>query len=153
MIVRAATLADLPALLQVEAECFPEAERWGEVSWCEELTGGDRLVLVADDSGEVRGSACFSVVAEVADLNRVAVRPDARRRGLAGELVRTGLTWAASAGGERVLLEVAESNAPARTLYSRIGFRQIAHRRRYYPGGGDALVLALDLDPKEGRHE
>lgn len=152
MIVRAATLADLPALLRVEAECFPEAERWGESSWREELTGADRLVLIADDSADVRGSACLRVQADIADLNRVAVCPDARRRGLAGALVRTGLAWAAAAGGERVLLEVAESNAPARTLYSRLGFRQIARRRRYYADGGDALVLARDLDMKEGRH-
>lgn len=153
MIVRAATLADLPALLQVEAECFAEAERWSETSWGEELTGGDRVVLIADDSAAVRGSACLRVPADVADLNRVAVRPDSRRRGLAGALVQTGLAWAAAAGGERVLLEVAESNAPARTLYAGLGFRQIARRRRYYSDGGDALVLARDLDPKEGRHE
>jgi [ribosomal protein S18]-alanine N-acetyltransferase len=46
-----------------------------------------------------------------------------------------------------MLLEVAAGNAPARALYAAAGFAEVGKRRRYYPDGSDALVLAAALVP------
>ena len=48
-------------------------------------------------------------------------------------------------GAERVILEVRADNDAARALYAGAGFTTLQTRRGYYPGGVDALVLALDL--------
>jgi ribosomal-protein-alanine N-acetyltransferase len=53
-----------------------------------------------------------------------------------------------AAGARNLFLEVRPSNAAAKALYSRFGFRQVSLRRGYYPahdGREDALVLALAL--------
>jgi ribosomal-protein-alanine N-acetyltransferase len=44
-----------------------------------------------------------------------------------------------------MVLEVAEGNAAARALYAAGAFRPVGRRSRYYPDGGDALVLRREL--------
>ncbi|MEG9226829.1 ribosomal protein S18-alanine N-acetyltransferase [Aeromicrobium sp. Sec7.5] len=136
---RAATGHDFAAVVALEQACFDEP--WGPDSVAAELGAPDRIVRVAAGAGGVLGWSSTSVVAETADLLRVAVEPSARGRGLGHALVDDVLRSAGAAGATRVLLEVAEPNTAARALYAATGFREIHRRRRYYAGGADALVL------------
>jgi [ribosomal protein S18]-alanine N-acetyltransferase len=85
---------------------------------------------------------------DVVDLQRIAVRPDRRRSGLATALLDDLLAHAD--GAERMLLEVSERNASAVAFYAAHGFRRIDVRRRYYRDGSDALVLQRTLAPTAG---
>jgi ribosomal-protein-alanine N-acetyltransferase len=49
--------------------------------------------------------------------------------------------------GKKIFLEVAENNMPARKLYERNGYKQIAIRRGYY-NGIDAIIMQKDLSNK-----
>ena len=49
-----------------------------------------------------------------------------------------------AAGAAEAYLEVAETNAAARALYARAGWREVGRRPRYY-GAADALILAKSL--------
>jgi ribosomal-protein-alanine N-acetyltransferase len=60
-------------------------------------------------------------------------------------LLAAALQAAAEAGAARLLLEVAEANPAARSLYAAAGFAPVGRRPRYYPDGGDALLLARPL--------
>ena len=106
-----------------------------------ELAATGRIVRVAAAPDGLLGWSSTSVVAETADLLRVAVDPSTRGRGLGRLLVDDVLHRATESGAERVLLEVAEPNTAARGLYAATGFREIHRRRRYYADGADALVL------------
>ena len=53
----------------------------------------------------------------------------------------------AAGAAASLFLEVAADNAAARALYAEEGFCRVGQRRRYYPGGGDALVLRRMIDP------
>lgn len=44
-------------------------------------------------------------------------------------------------------LEVAASNVAALGLYATLGFQQTGTRPKYYPDGGDALILRLRINP------
>jgi ribosomal-protein-alanine N-acetyltransferase len=137
--VRPATTEDLDVLVAIERACFG-GEAWSEGLLAGELGSDDRVVLVHEDAG-VDAYGTVGVVADVADLHRIATRPDARGRGVAATLLADLLDAARERGAERMLLEVADSNASARRLYERAGFATIATRRRYYPSGADALVM------------
>lgn len=145
MIVTIAVPDDLDALLALEETGFPPAERWGGPSWATELTREDRLVLVSREVGEVEAVACFSVLADTAELLRVIVRPDRRGRRVAGRLLGVGKEWAEAAGASRMLLEVRHDNAAALGLYSASGFEAITRRRDYYGPARDALVMECRL--------
>ncbi len=83
------------------------------------------------------------MLGDVADLDRIAVLPFARRRGLAGELLEQLIEAAGGHGAERMLLEVAADNEAAIGLYESYGFTTISTRKGYYPGGVDALIMEL----------
>lgn len=56
------------------------------------------------------------------ELISLWVAPEARGRGLAGELVGAVVAWAREVGATRLVLGVREHNAPAIALYRRHGF-------------------------------
>lgn len=144
MIVTTASLADLPAIMSLE-DAFTRAS-WSEQAWADELTSDGRCTLVEKDAeGVVRGVATFSAVADVADLNRVVVAPDARRAGIGRRLVLAGLEWASAIGVRQVMLEVEATNSPAIALYEQVGFVSLARRANYYGPNAHALVMALPL--------
>ncbi|MGH3507601.1 MAG: ribosomal protein S18-alanine N-acetyltransferase [Nocardioidaceae bacterium] len=142
--VRPARPDDVRAVASIEQDAFV-TEAWEAVAIEAELLRADRVALVAEDGDEVLGFVAFIVVADVADLNRLAVGERSRRRGVASALLVAGLARLADQGVTRVLLEVSDANVPAITFYRQAGFRGIARRRRYYRDGTDALVLELSL--------
>lgn len=142
--IEPATSNDLAALLELET-CFEQ--RWSEESWRAELDGTDRFVAVVRDAGRVVAAACFHIVDETADLDRIVVAPARRRQGLAAKLMEAGLDWAAAQGATKVLLEVEQHNEAAIELYRRYCFAQIAVRKNYYGQGKDALVMMHQIAP------
>ncbi|KPF84825.1 ribosomal-protein-alanine acetyltransferase [Brevundimonas sp. AAP58] len=99
---------------------------------------------------EPEGFILIQTAVDEAEILTLAVRPDGRRCGSATRLVERAASRAAVLGVERLFLEVAEDNAPARALYARLGFEPVGRRPRYYarPEGQpvDALLLARNLD-------
>jgi [ribosomal protein S18]-alanine N-acetyltransferase len=102
--------------------------------------------LVAEVRGEVVGHAVASVVADIAELQRIAVDAGHRRAGLATALLEGVLTLARDGGADRLLLEVREDNTAALAFYAAAGFTEIDRRRRYYRDGATAVVLLRSLE-------
>jgi len=136
--IRAGTSDDLTRLIELESLCFA-TEAWGSGLLDAALRAGEVLMVDAD------GYAVVRVVAEVADLDRIAVHPERRGEGLGRELLAAVMEHAESEGAVRIMLEVAASNTTAIALYGRAGFAEIHRRRRYYPDGVDAVVMELSL--------
>lgn len=104
------------------------------------------VFVEAEDGGFI----LVRVVADEAEILTLAVRPQARRQGVATRLVEAAAARAAGRGANRLFLEVAETNEAARGLYGRCGFETVGRRRGYYSdtAGGpgiDALILARGL--------
>jgi [ribosomal protein S18]-alanine N-acetyltransferase len=144
--IRPAVASDLAAIRALDAEAFG-ADAWGEAAWRAEWAHvpATRHVVVALAAARVAGFAVLSAVADVADLHRVAVAVDCRRRGLGAALTEALAAEAERRGCRRMLLEVETGNAAARALYGRLGFVEIARRVAYYGPGRDALVLEREL--------
>jgi Fur family ferric uptake transcriptional regulator len=89
------------------------------------------------------------VVLDEAEILTLGVAEDRRRLGIAARLVEELCEVIGRRGAQRLFLEVAESNGAARTLYARLGFRELGRRRGYYERTGappeDALNLCLTL--------
>ena len=77
-----------------------------------------------EEDGEPVGFACAVMVGpRTADLTELYVRPMARGRGIAKELMRLVLAQLRELGAEWVTGGVALNNASARRFYERAGFR------------------------------
>lgn len=138
--LRCASPADLPTLVEIERQTFPEP--WSRAVLEAELAGPFGFLLVASPAQDEPpvAYAAFRTAAEEAELLRLAVLPEQRHRGLGRALVDRGLERLARQGVGRCFLEVREHNEDARRLYERAGFTAVGRRRRYYRDGSDALV-------------
>lgn len=85
------------------------------------------LVRRAGD-GSVQGFAVVGRSATNAYLQRLAVRPEERRQGVATCLVRQASAWAESRGADSLLVNTEPTNAPALALYLGLGFSLLSHR-------------------------
>lgn len=146
MIITRAVENDLDQIVELEVGGFAHA-RWSESAWREELTNGDRHVLVTRDfTGDVIGVATFATVGEVADLHRVVVRADVRGQGIGRRMVQAGLEWAEAMGAEQMMLEVEAGNSAAHHLYQDMGFLPVHRRADYYGAGRHAIVMSRPFE-------
>ncbi len=84
------------------------------------LRSGDRPIFARIEAdGRIVAIARFSVSGSWVGVTAVEVDPGARRRGLAGHLMREGLRQLPTTA---CYLQVADTNAPALELYARLGF-------------------------------
>jgi ribosomal-protein-alanine acetyltransferase len=142
--IRLATPADAVAISAIEAASFG-ADAWSAALVELELTAPGRVVVVTEEDGMPVGYASAAVVADVADLTRIAVMPASRRTGRARSLLGHLLDEVVERGAARMMLEVAATNEPALRLYGSAGFVEVARRRDYYGRGHDAVVMECAL--------
>lgn len=156
--IRPATLADIPSLIDLERAC-DTAAHWPEHLYRQvfESGGPGRLVFVADGSPEallnagVRASSGagtsalgFLVARHVAlewELENIVVAPTARRKGLGKRLLDALLFRVRETHSDAVFLEVRDSNIAARSLYEMAGFKQVGSRKSYYTNPTEDAIL------------
>ena len=143
--------ADLDAIVALETESFTNP--WSRETLVWELRNSDvtRIYLLRDDNGAILAFCICWVIFDELHINTLAVKPAARRSGLATTLLRAVMAESAAAGAKKATLEVRASNQAALGLYLRLGFHVAAKRPRYYTKPEeDALILwreSLDTSP------
>ena len=149
--VEPAVETDLDAIVELERESLGW-DAWTEPLIREGLEGRLPTVryLAARADGELAGYAVVSLVADVAELQRIAVAPTHRRTGVASALIEALVELAVGTEADRVLLEVREDNEAALGCYTQSGFVEIDRRPRYYRDGAAAVVMVRPL-PDQGR--
>jgi ribosomal-protein-alanine N-acetyltransferase len=133
-------------LAALHQAAFP-ADPWNESALARLLAMPGAFALIARLDGEPAGFVLARVAADEAEIVTLGVAPGHARRGIGRHLLATAAAAAAQRGAARLFLEVAEANLAARHLYAADGFREVGRRRRYYPDGTDAVVLARSLSP------
>jgi ribosomal-protein-alanine N-acetyltransferase len=142
--IRSAALHDVSAILSIERQA-PGAAHWRPDQYIKMFDSG--IILVAEETGKLCGFVCAKAVGGEWEIENVAVAAEFLRRGIARELVRT-LIQLAENEAAAILLEVRESNLPARRLYEEHGFREVGRRRMYYGDPvEDAILYALRFRP------
>jgi GNAT superfamily N-acetyltransferase len=153
-LIRPATSDDVPALQDLWREFAAEIpdlpyrddDLDEELQEVVDLVDGDGIVLVAEADGEAVGLALGKLTgARVVELRDLFVKQSARRSGVAGELMHEFVAQAAAAGAEMIELDVLASNAEARTIYERWGFKPVELRL-----GAQVDQLGQRLAPADG---
>ncbi len=123
---------------------------WGQDSWESELYNTTVSMVVAEtEDGFVLGYGVLGVILDEGCLEKLAVRPEYQRQGVAqailGSFIRYGQENLAF-----ITLEVREHNVPAISLYEKNGFQTVGRRKNYYSEiHEDALLMTLDFLPAE----
>jgi GNAT superfamily N-acetyltransferase len=128
-VIRPATADDLPLVRElwqafneeIPDEPWREDELAEELAWLEQAIR-DEIVLLAGEDGL---AVARRKGERLGFLDVVYVRPEARRSGLAAQLVREVVARMREGGVEMLELEVLASNAEARAIYDRWGFKPV----------------------------
>ncbi|KUO22269.1 GNAT family N-acetyltransferase [Streptomyces dysideae] len=145
--MRAAEESDLPELVRVDREVFPEEPYPYFVLRQFFDLHADRL-LVLDDGDTLHGYVLFVTTSDhyTSWVMSLAVSPDQRGRGLGRRLMLEVLRRLRAEGVREVRLTVEPTNAAAIMLYRSLGFSSEDQvRKDYFGEGEDRLVMTLAL--------
>ncbi len=82
---------------------------------------------------------------DVLDIETVFVKQDYRHQGVGKTLIEKAVNLAKELNVDGVLLEVRRGNISAVNLYKKMGFTEIAVRKKYYSGEEDAIIFKKEL--------
>ena len=139
---RKATHLDLPVLVSLDREYFPDTA-WPAEQFRAEISGPTRNFIIAESEGEIIGYASAYLPAAYGDcdLMTIAVAPEYRRKGIAKYFISELQNWAKDHGAASMMLEVDMKNEAAISLYSSLGFEKLNIRKNYYGYGKDAQIM------------
>lgn len=117
---------------------------WNEEKATEEMRFAKTL-LIKDQAGKnIDAFVTFRDYEDRIEISAIGTNPKHLKMGLAQKVLEA---LKANAAQRRlaVWLEVHENNQTAVNLYLKNGFTVLNTRKRYYPDGGDALVMRFDV--------
>ena len=126
--IRLAALEDAPDAF---GTTIKTAREMPDDAWRQQAEDLPTFVATVDgsDIGMVRGATAASK--SDAYLISMWVSPTARGRRVGEQLINAIVDWSRDAGFKRLLLDVADDNAPAIALYERVGFMPTGETNRY----------------------
>ena len=142
--IGAMRVEDIADVHVIERASFPVP--WPAYAFRQELAT-NRLAryLILRVADEVVAYGGLWLMVDEAHITTFAVLPAWRRLGLGSRLLLALVELATELGASVATLEVRLSNAGARRLYERFGFRPVGVRPRYYSDNGeDALIMTTD---------
>jgi ribosomal-protein-alanine N-acetyltransferase len=126
----------------------PTAAHWPESFYAAVFEKGaaERISLVAEEKGELRGFLVARIIGDECELENVVVAESNQRRGLGSKLIRALIGEVRDRKAARIFLEVRESNLAARALYLKCGCVISGRRASYYADPTeDAVIYNLVL--------
>ena len=120
MRIRQMTAEDIPAVAQIEKECF--SQPWSEQGFLDGMK--DAIFFVAEDP-QIAGYIGMYRMPPEGEITNVAVTRKMRKKGCGRELLLRMQQWADEHGIDRIILEVRSGNEPAIHLYRTCGFEKI----------------------------
>ena len=149
-LVRRLNLDDCQAVADLETQLF--AGRFTPQSLRDMLNKPAFYGAVLPAVGLAAGSAAAihayylsMITADCADIIAIGTHSDWQRRGFGRIMLEHLIGVTEQQHVEKILLEVAADNMPARKLYDSCGFVEIGHRKNYYKRGEtlcDAVIMA-----------
>lgn len=139
------TPADLEAVADLTRRADPFG--WTLRNFSDAHASGNTLTVLTVD-GVTTGIAAVMHVLDESELLEIAVQPAMQGRGYGKALLAQAIALARRNGAVRMFLEVRESNARARKMYTSFGFEETGRRKNYYPtenGREDAILMTAQL--------
>ena len=132
LFVRKAQQSDIPAILEIEWECFRE-DSFSKEQFAYVMMEGDRVIAYV--------SLLFHGGTHYLRIYSIAVHPDFRGKGLGQALMDQTIRTANECKAAKITLEVKVTNAAAIALYMKNGFIPAGIKPCYYHDGSDAIYM------------
>ena len=136
--------SDADAVVQIQI-ASPEIAQWTAHDYANFPNVG-MTAWVAEVEAIIAGFLVARRIAGELEILNLAVRPDARRRGIGNALIQFAFAWGKQIDAKNAYLEVRASNLIALEFYKRHQFQETGRRPLYYSNPvEDALVLTASI--------
>lgn len=135
-------------LAALHERAFPVKERWNVEAFENLLRSSGVSALLACHDEVPVGFVLVRSVLDEAETLTLAVDPAFQRKGVGRALLEKLFCVLREREIIRLFLEVSVRNEAARALYTAAGLVTMGRRRRYYPDGSDAEVMAAEITPR-----
>lgn len=145
VVIRTMQSSDIDRIILIEREIF--LFPWSPVNFADSLKS-DYYCQVLTQAETILGYGIMMMSPEEAHILTLGIAAQSQKKGFGKKMLQHLIAHARTEKAKSVFLDVRESNHGAAQLYIRMGFRQIATRKGYYPamcGREDALVMQLML--------
>ena len=114
---------------------------WSEAEFSAMLCASNALSVTCNT-----GFAVGQIILDEAELFLIMTKPAHRKQGVGRRILATFEQQAFQNAVRRIILEVADTNTAARTLYTANGYQQIAVRKNYFtfPNGSHADAIVME---------
>ncbi len=147
MEIRRAAARDVSGIAAIEEACFSDPWRERDILGYVSTEGG--MCFVAARDGRVIAYILGRLIAPEAEIYRIAVLPEERRRGVGYRLLDFAMKTERGRGLETVFLEVRSRNVAAINLYTAYGFKRAGVRKNYYKDPADDAIIMLKAHPDD----
>jgi len=138
--VRRMALDDIDRIVEIENMSFHTP--WTKENFLFELTENKCAVyMVGEIDGNVVGYGGMWKMVDEGHITNIAVDPKYRHRGVGDAILSALEKYASKNGITSMTLEVRTQNKPARSLYSKHGFKDEAIRKGYYTNPADDAII------------
>ncbi len=135
-------MSNIDEIYFVEKNCF--GNPWTREMLESEISNKLSVLETENKNGILCGFALGRVIADEAELFKIAVLPEYQRQGIAERMLIALHEKMKARGAMVCFLEVREKNEAAIALYEKAGYRRVRVIPRYY-GDDNAVVLKREL--------
>ena len=136
---------DLPEILQIEQECFPD-DWFEEWEFWAHMQQSNQFALLCQLDGVVAGFILYSRLWNEVYIDQIAVAKSARGHGLGEAMLRYAISQLPKLGRSQIGLHVRSDNQ-AQRLYSKVGFVSQEQSGRFYDDGTEAIEMNYRSTP------
>lgn len=130
------------AICKIDEACFKNPWTWESMVF--ELSHPLSVSSVVWRDGKIAAFAVGRVIADEAEVMKIATLEKYRRQGIAREMMNELFDKMRGKGAVTCYLEAASRNIAALALYKSLGFEEVYVRALYY-GDDDAIAMRLTL--------
>ena len=118
---------------------------WTESQWEREIIDPKRICLGAFESKKLLAICSGGFILNELHITVLVVNPLHHRKGLGTLILSSIIDRAKLHGINKIILEVKETNEPAKALYKNLGFAITGYRSQLYRDGSNALIFVKNL--------
>ena len=133
-LVRPMSASDIPEVLRLDSECFDYP--WKSERRIQGFIDDLRAFVLSSADAAVSGYCLFRCDKDEIILEKMAIRPKDRRRGLGSFMMEWTREFALQQAVRRILIRARASNAGAKAFYDSTGFHTLAKIDGYYQRTG-----------------
>ena len=135
---------DLAQIVDLEKKCFNDAWNLEQIENELEVNPFSNGYMLKENDKVVAYAFMWETF-EMAQIARIGVDPDQRKKNYGQKMMEELFEKARSGGCEYMSLEVRESNTAAIKLYEKLGFVTVNVSKGYYSDNENAIVMTRAL--------